>query len=215
MLAKSLFVLMSSLALVALGPARAQEGPKQPGAEQVRQAIKAQLPAPPEGFSWHVYKNAVFMKPVEWHEREKNASVGGIPANVYAASPDEFSETKQFETGITIQIYSGPQKVRRIEAKKFALLYLKPFLDAHRKDEILILEQRPKGDFEQIFFRYRDASPGMKPIIVHKFILANNVTDSVHVFTFESPVELWEANWAKYGTPILGKVNVIPNLLEN
>jgi hypothetical protein len=45
--------------------------------------------------------------------------------------------------------------------------------------------------------------------------LANNVTDSVHVFTFESPAESWEENWAKFGTPILSKINVLPNVPAN
>jgi hypothetical protein len=92
---------------------------------------------------------------------------------------------------------------------------LKPFLDAHKKEEVLFLEQSTKGDFERTFFRYRDAPPGLKPIIVHKFILANNVTDSVHIFTFESPVDLWQDNWARYGTPIFSKVNVLPEVSPN
>jgi len=68
---------------------------------------------------------------------------------------------------------------------------------------------------KRTFFRYRDAPPGLKPIIVHKFILANNSADSVHVFTFKGPADSWEENWAKYGTPILSKVNILPNVSPN
>jgi hypothetical protein len=183
--------------------------------EQIQAAIKTQLPAPPDGFVWHLYKNAVLPKPAQWNEREKVSSTAGIPITVYAASPEEFSETKQFEIGLTVQIISGSQRIRGIEAKKMALVYLKQFLDAHKKEEVLMLEQSTRGDFERTFFRFKDAPPGLKPIIVHKFILANDVTDSVHVFTFESPVESWEENWAKYGTPILSKVSVLPNVPPN
>ena len=194
----------------------AQDAPKSPpGTELIREATKSQLPAPPEGFIWQLYKNAVFLKPGQWKEREMAASTIGIPVTVYAASPEDFSATKQFEMGLTLQIISGSQRIRNIEAKKMALAYLKPFLDAHKKEEVLMLAQSTRGDFERTFFRYRDAPQGLKPIIVHKFILANNVTDSVHIFTFESPVDTWDENWTKYGTPILSKVNVLPNVPAN
>jgi len=203
-----------SLCCVA-SPCFAQETPAPPNTDQVQEAIKSHLPAAPEGFAWQLYKNAAFLKPTHWHERVTATKPGGIPIFVYAASAEDFSETKQFEMGVTLQIISGSQHVRNIEAKKMALLYLKPILDAHKKEEVLMLEQSTRGDFERTFFRYRDAPPGLKPIIVHKFILANNVTDSVHIFTFESPADTWEENWSKYGTPILGKVNVIPTLPVN
>lgn len=165
--------------------------------ETIRAAIKTQLPSPPDGFEWQLYKNAVFLKPTKWNEGEKNSSSGGIPITVYAISPEKFSESKQFEMGLTVQIISGSKRIRGIEANKMALLYLKPFLDAHKKEDVLILDRNTKGDFERTFFRYRDAPPGLRPIIVHKFILANDSTDSVHVFTFESPADFWEENWSK------------------
>ena len=127
---------------------------------------------------------------------------------VFATSPEDFSATKEFEMGLTVQIISGSQKIAGIEAKKMALAYLRPFLAACKKEDVIMLEQSTDGDFERAFARYIDAPPGLKPIIVHKFILANNVTDSVHIFTFESPRESWEENWVKYGTPILNRVNV-------
>ena len=183
-----------------------------PTQTQVREAIKSQLPAPPEGFAWQLYKNVVFLKPAAWNEQEMTDNIAGIPYTTYATSPEEFSRVKQFEMGVTIQLISGSQRIRGIPAKKLAVVYLKPFLDAHKKEEVLMLEQSIQGDFERTFFRYRDAPPGLKPIIVHKFIVANNATDSVNIFTFESPAETWNDNWAKYGTPIIAKLNVLPNI---
>lgn len=213
---RSLLILSTTIGFFISVPAIAQETSRPPvSVEKIKNAIRSQLPPPPAGFLWHIYKNTVLLKPAKWNEREKLSISGGIPMTIYAASPEEFSDTKNFELGITIQIISGSQKIRGIEAKKMALLYLKPFLDAHKKEEILILDQNTNGDFERTFFRYRDAPPGLKPIIVHKFILANNATDSVHVFTFESPAESWQDNWAMYGTPILSRVNVLPNVSPN
>lgn len=169
--------------------------------------VEVELPDPPEGFVWKSYKNAVFPKPLHWREQEA-ARTSGIPSSTYATSPEDFSATKQFEMGLTLQIITDSHKIKGIEAKKVALLYLEPFLKAHKKEEILMLDQSTKGDFEYTYFRYKDAPPGLTPIIVHKFLLANNVTDNVHVFTFESPMASWEENWSKYGTPILSKIIV-------
>ena len=49
-------------------------------------------------------------------------------------------------------------------------------------------------------------------MIVHKYVMANNVTDTVHVFTFETPEERWEADWAQFGQPIMSKVAVLPTV---
>jgi hypothetical protein len=45
---------------------------------------------------------------------------------------------------------------------------------------------------ETTIVRYRDAPPGLKPVIIHKFLIANDAADSVHMFTFESPESSWE-----------------------
>lgn len=178
----------------------------------IRAAVESQLPAPPDGFEWQIYKNVVFAKPVMWNEAEKASSSANIAITVYAASPEEFSQTKQFEMGLTIQIISGSQKIRKIDANTMALLYLKPFIETHKKEEVLLLDQNTNGDFERTYFRFRDEPPGLPPIIVHKFILANNTTDSVHVFTFESPIDSWQKNWDQYGTPIFSKINVLSQI---
>ena len=188
------------------------QAPSQPilTPEQLREVMKTELPAPPEGFSWQIYKNAVFPKPAGWTEGELPVTPKPVVMSTYATSPEAFSQTKPFEMGFTVQIITGTKRILKLDARKMALAYIRPLLVSHRKDEILILDQKPGGDFEQTFFRYRDAPPGLKPIIVHKFILANDKTDSVHIFTFESPVETWDANWAKFGTPILSRVSVVP-----
>ncbi len=183
-----------------------------PSQVQVQEAMLSQLPAPPQDFTWQLYKNVVFLKPERWHEQEIATSVAGIPFTTYAASPEVFSKTKQFEMGFTIQLISGSQRIKGIEAKKMVLLFLKSTLDTHKREEVLMLEQSNQGDFERTIFRYRDAPQGMKPIIVHKFFLANNVTDNVNIFTFESPLESWSDNWTKYGTPIISKLNILPNV---
>lgn len=177
--------------------------------EQLRDAVKAQLPPPPEGFTWQVYKNAVFPKPAEWTERELPPTKGPVVMSAYAMSPENFSAQRPFETGFSVQIITGPKRRMNLEARTMAMATIRPILSSHRKDEILILDQKSGGDFQQTFLRYRDAPPGLKPIIVHRFMPANEKTDTVHVFIFESPEDRWDENWARFGTPILQRVNVV------
>lgn len=185
------------------------------GVAEIREAIKNQLPAPPEGFVWQLYKNAVFLQAANWIDAERLSSAGGVPMTVYAASAKAFSVQQPFEMGLTVQIISGAQKIRNIEAKDMAVLYLKPFVDAHTKENVLMLERSENADTERTVFRYRDATVGSKPVIVHKFLLASNDADTVHVFTFESPEDTWKENWKAYGKPFLGKVVVLPNVPAN
>jgi hypothetical protein len=175
-------------------------------------ALQGQLPPAPEGFAWRDYRGAIFAKPVEWRERTAVQAMtkNGIPMTVYAASGEEFSENKFFEMGLTIQAIVGSYKLAKVEASKMARIYLKPFLDEHKPPDALIVDRKRRGDFEMLVFRYRDAARGQKPIIVHKFIVANDKMDSAHIFTFESPEETWSENWEKFGTPILKNVTVVP-----
>jgi hypothetical protein len=185
-------------------------------ADQIQEAIKSQLqlPAPPKGFVWKIYKNAAFLKPVQWKEREMEITTG-TPHTLYATSPEDFSVTKQFEMGLTLRVFTGSQRIQNIQARDMAILYLDLVLRPRKKEEVLVLERNTDGDFERISVRYRDAPHGLKPIIVHQFILASNITDSVHIFIFESPVENWQENWMKYGTVSLNKITLFKNVPAN
>src|SRR5262245_56348869 len=174
--------------------------------------MRSRLPAPPEGFAWRLYKNVVFLKPVAWNEREKAGSSAGIPYTIYATSPEAFSDEKQFEMGMTVQIVTDFVKTRGIGSEKMAAAYLKQFIDSRRKEDILLFDQKTTGETTQFVFRYKYAPAGLKPIIVHKFIIGKDAADSLHVFTFESPEATWEEDFARFGTPILRQLIILPNL---
>lgn len=171
-----------------------------------------EFPDPPEGFVWKLYKNAIFLKPEGWTEQEMKGTTADIPYATYATSPEEFSVAKQFEMGMTLQFFSDFKRIQGIEATEMVLAYLRPFVKDRKKEDLILFKQEQQGDLEQTFFRYRDAPPGLQPIIVHKFIVANSVTNIVNVFTFESPEESWAENWVKYGTPIIGQLNLLSDV---
>ena len=177
--------------------------------DNIQAAINVQslLSLPPEGFAWKLYGDATFLKPVSWNEREKVTTTNAFPVTTYAASPESFSEAKSFEMGLTLQVIRDTHKFIEVDAKQIAGVYLQPYLDAH-KNNIIFLERDTVNDVDRTFLRYIDTEPGLKPVIVHKFILADAATDSVHIFTFESPEKSWDQNWAKYGTPILSQLQL-------
>lgn len=210
------FAMLAAALMACSSVTMAQSTPATPPTpDQIRQAISSELPAPPAGFAWKMYKNTVFLKPSGWNEREINPPGNAFPFGTYATSPETFSETKQIEMGMTVQVFSGTQRLRGLEAKKAAVMFVQLALAKRKKEDVLMLSQIPSGDFERTVFRYRDAPPGLKPVIIHQFILANNVTDSMHVFMFESPEDTWAENWAKFGTPIISRLQVVPLLPIN
>lgn len=174
--------------------------------------IRSQLPKPPAGFDWNMHKNALFLKPNGWNELAKREPNPKVFITTYAASPEKFSKTKNFEMGMSLQILSGAQKNSQIKAANLALMVLEPLLKSRPRSDVLIFNQKKAGPFDTTVFRYRDAPKGVIPIVVHKYILANNGADSVHIFTYESPEKSWKENWVKFGSPILGKVNVVTQL---
>ena len=175
---------------------------------KVQAAVTAPLPATPEGFVWRLFEDATFLKPRLWCEHEQVTATSIIPVTTYATLPEVFCETKPFDLGLTVQVTRDSQKLCGVEAKKIVLVYLRPFVNARKEGDILFLERRTKGDFEYTFFRYTEALPSQKPVILHKFILANNVTDRAYAFTFKSPTQSWGEHWAQYGAPMLSQMAI-------
>lgn len=210
--------LLVALTLAGLAPAPAFAQPASAqsanaaAAAQARREALAKMPAAPAGFEWTIFHNAAFLKPTGWKQREKIGQIAGVPTYAWAASPDDFSEAKPFETGATVQIIDAPQRVLSVEARKMALAYLKPFFDGRKPQDLLRFEQRRQGDFEYTLFSYRDALPGAKAVVVHKLLLANNRLDTVHIFTFESPEARWDADWKAFGASFIGRASVIAGL---
>ena len=175
------------------------------GTQKIQDALRAPRPIAPPGFVWQLYGDAAFLKPAAWHERERVSTTDAIDpmtVSTYTVSHDPLCEETEFEIGLTAQVIRDSKKILGIDAKQMARGYLEHFLSACKKEEVLRLERYIKGGRECTFFRFTYTPPSQKPGIVHKFILANKVTDCVHVFSFESPAPSWDENWAQYGAPI-------------
>jgi hypothetical protein len=169
-------------------------------------ARKQPVPAAPDGFVWRGMKNIIFLRPSEWHEQSIVQNIGPVPATLYASSPEMFGINQPFETGFTLRVADNIQKTAKMQASKFALAMLSPIFQSHQKADLLLFNQNKQDGFDLIYFRYRDAPKGMTPIIVHKFVMSNDAMDRSFEATFESPESTWNANWEKFGTPLIGKL---------
>lgn len=202
----------AALLLVFTGQAPAQPTPAeaaQLSPSELRKAVRAQMPPPPPHFQWEVYENVVFLKPNGWHERELPASERSFPVLTYGTGPGKFNPDARPEKGLVINVFNGTRRLTALEARKAALVFLKPFLDARRKEDVLILDRKATGSYERFVFRYKAYPQDRQPVIVHIYIIANDDTDSFQVFTFEAPAQTWDRDWARYGEPMIGRAQVI------
>jgi hypothetical protein len=194
---------------------RAETHPASADSTQIRarivESLRTQLPPAPTGFSWEFFKDAAFLRPDGWTSKTDAIASGknAIGMTAFAESPETFSAAKSFSTGFTVQIISGTQASDGITATQAAAAYLKPFVAAHKREDILLLDHRQDGANVDWVLKYRDAPDGQVAIIVHKFLIVSDDLDSVHVFTFESPEASWKENWERFGTPLLQRVQVI------
>lgn len=198
--------------LMALASATAGAQPALPQDEMRAMELQviSRMPPAPQGYGWRLYRNAVFLKPSGWHEQTRDLAPERVPT--YAMSPEEFSADRQFTMGMTLQIIVGPRQHAGIAPAKAALAFLAPYADSLKDENVLMYSSGKNGEFETTALRFRDAPPGLEPIIVHKFIMTNDAADSVHIFTFESLEATWQENWAAFGEPIFGKLAVLPNV---
>ncbi|WP_408951544.1 hypothetical protein [Lysobacter sp. Hz 25] len=164
------------------------------------------VPPAPNGFEWRQFSDVFVLKPLGWNERSKVDTTKEPSVDLHATSPETFSETEFFETGFTLQIIRNAGALYSASAEAVASAHLLPFLQERAKEDILLLNEEVQGEIVRMIARYVDHSPGLRPVTVHKFLAVNNTADCVHVFTFESPVETWDENWAMYGETILGNL---------
>ncbi len=161
--------------------------------------------ATPAGFAWRQFRDVAFLRPDGWFEHAMDQDKNGFNLYTYATSPTEFSVKDKFEIGFTIEIFSDLYKNKGVKAKTMAAI----LITSVKKEDILLLDSESHPGFERYYMRFKDETPGLTPIVVHRFMIANEQTDTIHIFTFESPKDSWTKNWDEFGTPILKDIRLI------
>jgi hypothetical protein len=169
--------------------------------EKTKELLLSQLPEAPEGFKWIMFQGVALRKPIEWSEYKTD--------RVYTSSVESIVKYGKFETGITIQRVAKTKKLKNIPAMEYAVDFVKS-LEADKNNKTLKLTFGGTKDTGNIIYRYRNAPPNLKPIIVHKFLIANENEDFVVIATIESPEKKWNHIWKKYGLVIFKQISASP-----
>jgi|SRR6476661_519285 len=146
----------------------------------------------PSGFHWQVLPlaKAAMLLPDGWYFK----SEGDKQAMTYYLTQDAIGETGDYQTGAALHV------VRKVKAK------LKQPATAHAEKLMMragfgkgqqMLEKSALGSGPRplAWVRYRDAPPDAEVRIVYQLALANGSTDTLYLFTFESPEAEWPEAW--------------------
>jgi hypothetical protein len=168
--------------------------------------LRKQLPPAPEGFDWLVYKNCAVLCPTGWNQKIRADDPAKNLTGAFAISPEVFSEKKYFDHGFTVQIHTDVKKRFGAAASPSLQALLQPLAARVKKEDFLLFKEGASAGGATTILRYVDAPPGLTPLVVHRYLVADDAKDTIHVFTYESPQAQWEENWKTYGTPLLGRV---------
>jgi hypothetical protein len=172
-------------------------------------ALRAQLPPPPDGFDWLLYKNCAVLRPDGWHQNTRPDDPAKKLTGAFALSPETFSEKKPFEHGFTVQIHHDVRARFGAPPSESVAGFLQPLAARLAKTDLLLYKENPTPIGATRILRYRDAPPGLTPLVIHRYYIADDTGDTLYAFTYESPEAQWEEHWKKFGTPLLGKVLIL------
>jgi hypothetical protein len=168
--------------------------------------LRKQLPPAPEGFDWLVYKNCALLSPAGWNQKVRPDDPAKNLTGAFAISPEVFSEKKYFDHGFTVQIHTDVKRRFGAAASPSLAAFIQPLAAKVKKEDLLLFKEGGAAGGSTNILRYVDAPPGLTPLVVHRYFVANDAADTIHVFTYEAPQAQWEENWKTFGTPILGRV---------
>jgi hypothetical protein len=158
---------------------------------------------PPAGFTWYSCStiSAWSLRPSGWFVLEETKD------SVYSCyiTKERISSTQQFETGLTISVYTGVQS--RYGTKPS--LHAKTVSDNLAKlGTVSGLQPVTDEDFNG-YSQFLSSKVG--EIVVNQYIaiLGNDAANKLYVIAFESRDNVWDTNWTTYGKVMIPEV-VIP-----
>ena len=172
----------------------------------------ASLPTAPAGFDWDAFKDAVFLKPSLWKPTVAATTTAAIPTFVMSATEGDVDSDDSTQPKLAVSIFSQPKRCGGVSASRMALMHLHPHLQNCPIGDVILLEQEHQQNVEVISFRFHHKPAGQPAQVIHKYLVASDVADALHAFTFQSPLELWDSAWEQYGKTFLDHARVLPNL---
>jgi hypothetical protein len=156
------------------------------------QRYNVSLAAPPAGFTWQALpeSKAAMPLPAGWYYQANIQKEG----TTYYLTQEEISESKEFQTGLSLQVVRKTKAKTKRPAPEYAelLMMRTGFAPGQRQLE---KSAAVEGAIHQWTVRYRDAPPDADARIVFQMALANAKTDTLYLLTFESLEKDWPEAW--------------------
>ena len=174
------------------------------------------LPPPPEGFTWHPFKEAqmTVLKPEGWYVHQVMAS----DSFAGCVSKECVKTEGNFETGLELRVSRGIKETLRQALPNAhrdtvvagALGGRLPNLPFDPQIQVLYLDPCAQRTTASRLIRahYRQLAqmgptiPWRGPLIAQMFVIEFDQSQDVYVLTFESPEKMWDESW-KLGKQIL------------
>jgi hypothetical protein len=197
-----------------LGPRSILAGPT--AAEWAHVEI-GNLPSPPDGFTWHTFKEAqaTVLRPEVWHVHQ----VMNDQSFTGCLSKECIQTEGMFSTGLTLNVFRGTKDGLREHdpdshpdtAVMLPLTSTLPNLTSDPRFQVFYLDPCVQRTSASRLVRVHFRLPGSKgPLILYKFTIEFDQSPDVYLLTFESPEDTWDESW-KIGKQILTKLVFSPS----
>jgi hypothetical protein len=151
------------------------------------------VPAPPPGFTWQEVPElkAAFLKPNGWFFRREEKK----DTLAYFITKESIEHGGEFQTGLTINVFH----LRKDPAVERGKKLIDDMASAHHAENEKWAQKI--GPFQEFgcLLKVTDATGTTK---MHALTVANPKTNTLYLFTFESPDLEWDAAW-KTGKQIM------------
>jgi hypothetical protein len=161
------------------------------------QALNAiELPKAPSGFTWQEVPElkAAFLKPDGWFFKQENRK--GTQA--YFITKEDLTKNAEFTTGLTINVFHFK--------RDSAVEHGEALIDQMASQHQVKTWSRTFGPFQEFGCELKDTDAS-GTIMMHALTVANPKTNTLYLFTFESPAADWDAAW-KLGQQIMDQLAI-------
>ena len=155
-------------------------------------ASSMELPESPEGYSWRQVKDlkAAFLVPENWQFDSE------VSANQYQYTLTKSSQDSHGagEAGLTIvvRLEAGGSERQGFVPSRFAAAMLN---EIRKNREIERMQRTTQGPFETFRYQYVCSSESSTQLREYSLLVANDLTGTLYIFTFEAPLSTWDADW--------------------
>ena len=154
----------------------------------------------PDGYSWFSPKDggAAVLKPDGWFTRFE--SKNGTDA--LFISKEDIAASGEFQTGLSLIFVHGVQAKTGMTSSKYAVSFLSKALEGN--EELMAFGTPGKG-MTTIGLRLKNKKLDK---VIHYYLVANDVGDTLHIFMFESPAQDWDSAWT-LGEPMFRNLRLL------